>query len=411
MKNILVFSAYYEPEVAASLYLSTNLYEDFAKNGWKVDLFVPMPTRGVDDTTRNTYKKKKEEVKGNLHIHRVSLMREGNNVLGRALRYLLMNVIFVWKGLTTKADAIFVQSTPPTQGAMAAIIKKFKKIPLVYNLQDIFPDSMISMGMTTENSLVCKIGRVLEKFTYDNADEIIVISNDMKRNLIRKGVQENKISVVSNWIDIDKVYPIAKKDNYLFEKYELDRHKFNVVYAGNLGFAQNIEVIIRVAKKMEDYPNLQFIIFGKGAQENEYKKLAQELQVSNLTFLPIQPYSEVSYVYSLADVSVVSCKKGFGGSAMPSKTWSIMATKTPILASFDAETDMENIITNENVGLFAEADNVEKLVENISILYSNRERLEKMGENARQFVENNASRYSCTNKYIKVIDSLIAKKK
>lgn len=407
MKNILVFSAYYEPEVAASLYLSTNLYEDFAKNGWKVDLFVPMPTRGVDGKTRNAYKRKKEEIKGNLHIHRVSLMREGNNVLGRALRYLLMNVIFVWKGLTTKADAIFVQSTPPTQGAMAAIIKKIKRIPFIYNLQDIFPDSMIGMGMTSEKSLICKIGRMLEKFTYSNADEIIVISNDMKRNIVKKGVQENKISVISNWIDIDKVYSISKEDNYLFEKYELDRNKFNVVYAGNLGFAQNIDVIIRAAKKLENCSNLKFIIFGKGAQEREYKKLAHELQVSNLIFLPIQPYSEVSYVYSLADVSIVSCKKGFGGSAMPSKTWSIMATKTPVLASFDAGTDMEDIITNENVGLFAEADNVEKLVENIRILYSDREKLEKMGHNARQFVERNASRYSCTNKYIKVIDSLI----
>ncbi|WP_390406965.1 glycosyltransferase family 4 protein [Blautia hominis] len=407
MKRLLAFSAYYEPEVAASLYLSINLYEDFSKNGWKVDLFVPMPTRGVDDKIRKIYKNRKKESKGNLSIHRISLIKEGKGTLGRAFRYILMNLLFIWKGIITKTDVIFVQSTPPTQGAMAAIIKKIKKVPLVYNLQDIFPDSMVGMGMTREGSIVFKVGQIIEKFTYKNADKIIVISNDMKNNIIKKGVPVNKISVVSNWIDTKSVKPIAKENNYLFEKYDLSRGDFHVVYAGNLGYAQNIEIIIQAAKRLENLNNIQFVIFGKGAQEEEYKKMAVELGIANLKFFPIQPYSEVSYVYSLADVSIVSCKKGFGGSAMPSKTWSIMAAGTPVLASFDAGTDMEKIISSDHLGLFSEASNIEGLAENIKYLYLHKKQAEEMGGNARRYVEANASRHSCTARYIGIVNNVI----
>ena len=368
-----------------------------------MNLFVPTPTRGVDDKTRNYYKKHKEEQKGSLTIHRVSLIKEGKNTIGRAVRYLLMHLAFIWKGVTTKANAIFVQSTPPTQGAMAAIIKKIKRIPFVYNLQDIFPDSMVGTGITKEDSLIYKIGRIIENFTYRNADHIIVISNDMKKNIMKKGVPENKITVIHNWIDTGQVKPVKKEDNYLFEKYQIPRDKFNVVYAGNLGYAQNIEVILKAAKQVEDDRDINFVIFGRGAQEEEYKKMAKDMHLKNVEFLPIQPYSEVPYVYSLGDASVVSCKKGFGGSAMPSKTWSIMATGTPVLARFDSGTEMENIIGIGNVGLFSDVDDFRSLAANILKLYADVELRESCGMNARAYVQKNVNRRVCTQKYMDTI--------
>lgn len=262
---------------------------------------------------------------------------------------------------------------------------------------------MIGMGMTKEGSIICKIGRSIEQFTYKNTDEIIVISNDMKKNLVGKGVPQNKISVIANWIDVDAVKPISKENNYLFEKFGLNREDFHVVYAGNLGHAQNIEVIIRAAKTLGNYENIKFIIFGKGAQEEEYKKLAKEIGVNNLKFLPIQPYSEVSYVYSLADVSIVSCKKGFGGSAMPSKTWSIMAAGTPVLASFDEGTDLQRIIENNGVGYFSKPDDDDEFCSNILELFHSPDVLERMGKEARYYIEKNVSRNKATSAYIKKI--------
>ncbi|HIW50311.1 MAG TPA: glycosyltransferase family 4 protein [Candidatus Blautia intestinavium] len=404
--NLLLYSAYYEPEVAASLYLSTNLYEDFAASGMNVRLYTPLPTRGVTDEVRNSYRGRIEKkIDNRLEIIRLNIPKESKSTMKRALRYLWMNFVFICNASKFDADAIFVQSTPPTQGAMAAIIKKKKKIPFIYNLQDVFPDSLVGAGMTKENSFIYRIGRRIEDYTYRNADRIIVISNDIKQNIINKGVPEEKIVVVPNWIDAEKIHPIAKEDNYLFDKYYIPKDKFTVVYAGNLGYAQNIEVIIKSAELLKEHKSIQFVVFGKGAQEDEYKEMAAGLD--NVHFFPIQPYSEVSYVYSIGDVSVVPCKKGFGGSAMPSKTWSIMATGTPVLASFDPGTEMESIIKTEEVGLFNIADDFEGLTDNILKLYTDEGFKERLGMNARTYVENNLNRRVCTQKYIDTIMEIV----
>lgn len=402
--NLLAYSAYYEPEIAASLFLSTNLYEDFAKSGMNVRLYVPLPTRGVNDEIREKYKglvEKKEN--GKLEIIRLNIPREDANPIKRAFRYLRMNLKFIHVSTKFDADAIFVQSTPPTQGAMAAIIKKRKNIPFIYNLQDVFPDSLIGAGMTKKGSLIYKIGRIVEDFTYKNADKIIVISNDIRDNIIKKGVPEDKIVVVPNWIDSKTIYPVKKEDNYLYEKYAINKECFNVVYAGNLGYAQNLDVLIKAAEQLADRTDIQFLIFGKGAQEEVYKKRAANL--ANIRFFPMQPSSEVSYVYSLGDVSVVPCKKGFGRSAMPSKTWSIMATGTPVLASFDSQTEMERIIKEKKTGLFSNADDYIGLASNILKFYNDSDLRKKYGENGRKYVDTYLNRNICTRKYIDTIIS------
>lgn len=192
----------------------------------------------------------------------------------------------------------------------------------------------------------------------------------------------------------------------LFEKYNIPKDKFTVVYAGNLGYAQNIEVIIKAAEVLKENNDIQFVIFGKGAQEDEYKKMADGL--NNMMFLPIQPYSEVSYVYSLGDVSIVPCNKGFGGSAMPSKMWSIMATGTPVLASFDSGTDMENLIRSEEIGLFSESEDYLMLADNITEIFNSKDKQEMFGKNARIYVEEKRNREVCTQRYIDVIKQCIS---
>ena len=137
--KVLAYSCYYTPEIAASMYLTEDIYKGIVDAGHTLEVYVPMPTRGISEEVRKEYKGKKYEKKydGKLTIHRIAMYREGKNSILRALRYLFVNVAFICKGLKTKADVIFVQSTPPTQGMMAGIVGSLKKTPVVYNLQDI----------------------------------------------------------------------------------------------------------------------------------------------------------------------------------------------------------------------------------------------------------------------------------
>ncbi|MDQ0883013.1 glycosyltransferase family 4 protein [Peribacillus sp. V2I11] len=404
--KVLTFKAYYEPEKAASLYLTTNLIEDLADYGFVVELYVPMPTRGISDEVREEYKQRKIEelYDGKIKIYRFSLFKEYHSTVLRVIRYLISNVIYLYKGIFSNGiDVIHVGSTPPTMGVVATIIKKIKRVPLVYSLQDIFPDSLESTGLAKRNSLFWKIGRVIENYTYKNADKIIVISEDFKQNLKAKGVPEEKIEVIYNWVDENAVVPIERKDNILFDKLNLSRNKFYVVYAGNLGHAQNIEVILKAAQELLDNEDIKFIFFGGGKQENYYKDMANSMGLKNIRFYPLLPYSLVSYVYSLGDVSIVSCKKGLGKSAMPSKTWSIMSAATAVVANFDKNTDLQHIIEENDVGIFTSAGDVEDLKKAILKLFNERDLCDFMGKNGRDFIINNLTREIGTRKYSNII--------
>lgn len=406
--KITMLQGYYEPEVASGMHMTTNLVEDLISKGHTVDIITPIPTRGVSDETRKKYKNNKLEKKrdGKLRIHRYWLPKEGKNTIIRAFRYLMGGVLHIIKSIKIETDIIVITSTPPTNGIIAAVLKKLKKVPIVYVLQDIFPDSMISAKMTKEGSIIWKIGRYIENITYRNTDRIIVISKDFKENLIKKGVDREKVDIVYNWVDESVVYPVKREENILFKSLGLNKEKFYVVYAGNLGNAQNIEVILEAAKATKQYDDIEFIIFGNGVQEDEYKQMARKMNLTNLSFYPLQPYDMVSYVYSIGNVSIVSCKEGFGGSALPSKTWSIMSTATPVLASFDENSELQNIIEENNIGLFTKAGDSQALKKAIVKLYKNRELCKVMGENSRQYIINNLSRKSQTKKYIEIIEHI-----
>ena len=239
--KILFLPAYFHPEKAASSYLSENRNHVFADTGFEMTVYTPIPTRGVSAEVRNEYKRRRIETcyDGKMTVRRFGMMREGHNPVLRAFRYTLCCVRqFSWavfSGEARRCDVMFISSTPPIQGAMAALVKRFTHKPFVYNLQDIFPDSLVGTGLTHKGSLLWKIGRWIENFTYRHADRIIVISEDFKRNLLSKGVPEDKIEVIYNWVDENAVVPVARKDNPLFDEFGLDRSKFYIVYAGNLG--------------------------------------------------------------------------------------------------------------------------------------------------------------------------------
>lgn len=204
--KILQLTGYFYPEKAASIYLEENRFQAFADAGFDMVVYAPTPTRGITEEEYLEYRKRTFEkmYDGKLDVHRFKMFREGKNPLVRFLRYFLVSMLQFYYGVRAKdIDLIYVASTPPTQGALAALVKKFKHKPFVYNLQDIFPDSLVGTGLAKKGGLLWKIGRVIETFTYRNADKIIVISEDFKSNIMAKGVPEEKIVVVYNWVDED----------------------------------------------------------------------------------------------------------------------------------------------------------------------------------------------------------------
>ncbi len=404
--KIIQLPPYYTPEQISSSHLTEDLEKAFVEAGYDMEIYAPTPTRGVSCETRSEYRKKKREEKynGKIVVRRFSMFREGRNPFLRALRYVLCNIVQYFKGIRVKnADILMAGSTPPTQGLLCGLVKKRLKIPFIYNLQDIFPDSLVSSGLTHNGSLLWKIGRRMEKFTYHSADKIIVISEAFRQNLLDKGVPEEKIAVIPNWVDCDVVKPVSRAENSLFEELQLDRSGFYVTYAGNLGEAQGIDTILSAAALLEDRPDIQFILFGGGPNYAKYEQHLAEKGHANVRLFPLQPPERISEVYSLGNVSLVACKKGLGAAAMPSKTWSIMAAGCPVLAVFDRDSELDKLLTENACGVCVEPDAPEALRDAVVQIYNDQESAGEMGTRGRRYVVENLSTSISVQKYIEVI--------
>lgn len=423
--KVLQLTGYFLPEKAASIYLTENRLEAFGKAGIDTVIYASRPTRGLSDEEYEEYKHKKLEMMydGKVTVKRFAMYREGRNPILRALRYSLNWIIQLWKGLREKdVDVIYLASTPPIQGMLGAFIKKFRGIPFVYNLQDIFPDSLFNNGLAKKGGLLWKIGRVIENFTYRHADKIIVISEDFKKNIMAKGVPEEKIVVVYNWVDQNAVVDTPRQRNKLFDAYGLDRSKFYVTYNGNIGLSQNLDMLLSVAEEFQSAKvqafhgneicstDIHFVLVGNGAYLDEVKRIIAERKLENVHLLPFQPYEDISHVFSLGDASLVISKPGTGAASVPSKTWSIMSASRPVLANFD-ENELKQIVEEHNCGIFTKAGDKEAFKQSILALYNNREMAVEMGKNGRHFVMDNLTREVGTQKYVDVIKSVVAEAK
>lgn len=406
MKAIFPCS-YYLPETAASLYITDNIVHACADNNIEVDLYTPTPTRSVPEGAK--WKREERQVNGLLRIHRFHLYGEGKNPLLRTLRYLLGEFILLHYCMWKRYDVAFIDSTPPIQGLKMPLIKWLKRKPTIYNVQDVFPDSLVGTGLTTKGSLIWKIGRIVEKITYKYSDKIIVISEDFKKNLLAKGVPEDKIVVVYNWVDQNAVIDISRENNKLFDKYNIDREKFYIEYSGNIGLTQNMDMLLEVMKELKTtHPDIGLVLVGEGAYKAQVEEIVKRDDLTNVTMIPFQPYEDISFVLSLGDAGLVISKPGVGANSVPSKTWSIMSASRPVLANFD-ENELKDILVGNECGIFTKAGDKDAFKRSIIKLYENRDLCKEYGRNGRQFVMDNLTREVGTQKYVDVIKEVCNK--
>lgn len=407
--KILQLPAYCEPEKVASSSLSSALRKAYIDAGFNIEIYAPTPTRGISQEVREKYRhiRYEERFDGKLVIHRFPLFREGKNPVVRAIRYLIENIIHYCKGAkTSDVSVILASSTPPTQGVLCGMLKKKLNVPFVYNLQDIFPDSLIDTNLAKKGSLIWKIGRRIEDYTYRNADAIIVISEGFKKNIMSKGVPEDKIFVVCNWPDDSHIFPVNRDANILFDRYCIPREKFIICYSGSIQRTQNWELLIEVARELVQ-KDILFVIVGEGDAKKKMQADIIENNLQNVMLFPYMPKEELNYVFSIGDMGLIISKPNTGNSAVPSKTWNIMQAQRPILASFDLESDLCELIQNTKSGLVSDAGDKEGLLKNILYAYENQEQIREFGKNGQRYVESNLTSEICTGKYVDVLMKVI----
>lgn len=266
------------------------------------------------------------------------------------------------KYITSDYDAVFIQSNNVAGFAVKAVRRKLPKAIVTFNVQDIFPYNLAYSGGLKKSSPVFKIMAAEQRYGYKHSDHIITISEDMKNTLVTDGTPSEKIEVVYNWSYQDELYenldlaPVS----HMFNK-----NYFNVVYAGNIGIMQNVDILIEAAKLMKDDKSVWFHIIGNGVYKDKLESRAKEYGITNISFWPMQPPELAPLIYSAADVNVITLVKDVYRTALPSKTATCLACQKPIIFAIGKDSMFGRRIMTDAECLVIGADKAEELVDAI----------------------------------------------
>ena len=329
----------------------------------------------------------------------------GKSSVKRVLHYVsfMLSTVVLGNLLITKADCMYVFLPPPLMGISAWIIGLFRRIPFMYDIQDIWPDAVAVSGMI-KSKMVIKLLGLIEKFIYLKVAAISVPSPGYKKNLIDKGVPPDKIQIISNWSD-ESVYKALPYNNSLAGKFGM-KGKFNILFAGNLGKVQALDTVILTAKLLVDIRNIQFVFAGDGVEEERLKLLSKEMGLNNVLFLGRFPPEEISEICSIADVLLVHLKNDpLSKITIPSKTFSYMAIGKPILMA--VEGDAAALIRSKGAGVTCSPENSTEMADAINTIrsMSYKER-EAMGSAAKNTFLQGFRRDIIVDKFEKVLQDI-----
>lgn len=385
------------------------LAEDLGKHGAQVTIISGYPSRRISDEVREYYLNHPiEKINENVLSIRVGSKKgEGNGLFIRMLKYVSLSKAIIKKALSIETDVYYIYSTPPFLGYH--INKLRKKAPVLYNAQDLFPDSLINALHISEKNPLIYILRKFEKNIYNKSDSIVTISKDMKKHILKYGGEDSKVHVINNWADTDKIQPIKKENNSLYREFKINKDKFTIVYAGDIGIHQRLDLFLKVAKKLSNITNnIQFVFFGNGVYVNKMKETIAMENLNNFYVFPLQPVDKISEVYSLGDIDIVSLEKGMTELALPSKIWSIMSAGRPMLALLDSNSDIAHTIDGK-LGYVIDEMSVDEICETIIKCANNKDTLVEMGLSARNIVTVENNRMKQTKKYYKELESIMEK--
>jgi colanic acid biosynthesis glycosyl transferase WcaI len=322
-----------------------------------------------------------------MHVYRVytHVPRKKESIAERLLSYGSFSLLAFLRGATlARHDVMLVPSPPLSNGVVADFIGRLRGIPFVYNVQDIWPDVAIRAGILKDEKAIQRLKR-MERYVYRRSAGIAVISEGFRRNLLAKGVPEEKVSVISNFVDVSFITPRPKENE--FRKNQGLNNKFVVLFAGNMGFSQGLETVLDAARHLKGVPDIEFLMVGNGASCNQVQAYRAELGLTNVRFLPFQPREDLPDMYGAADVCLVPLRRGFTAESVPSKVFTIMAAGRPAIAGVDRGSETWKLLERTGGGICVEAEDPRALADAILSYYRDPQSRENAGINARRCVE------------------------
>ncbi len=396
MSHILFISPYYPPEKAAPAVRISETAKLLVKRGYHVTVLTTVPNypTGIVPPEYRGHLVQREVHEG-VHVVRVwSYTSPNKGFLRRILAQLSFGCLaplLGWKA-SGYPDVIIVESPPLFDAIAARVLAWLKRCPFIFTVSDIFPESAVQLGVL-HNRLLIRLSEWLEWSTYQRASLIWAVTEGIRETLIKRGLRPDKVFLLTNGVDTNRFRPLPQGQ----ARAELGwDDRFTVLYAGTHGLAHGLTTILDAAEQLRVHPDIHFIFVGDGAAKADLKAQAQERNLTNVTFLDLQPHDRMPLLLAGADVCLVPLRKVplFEG-ALPSKMYEIMACARPMLLGVEGEA--RRLVEQEaGAALSVEPENANALVSAILYLHGHPDLANLMGQRGRVFVEERFNRDQLT---------------
>jgi len=406
--RIVVLCPHFAPDTAPTGDVMTRIVEEMVSTGCEVHVVTSLPwyrNHHIEPGWGGRLVRREKTEWGTITRVHPFPGKDKRSLLRRAIGFALFSVVAGWCSITaggfrSRINAVIAMSPPLTLGLTGWIAARFRRTSLIFNIQDVFPDAAVQTGAITNKKIIA-CASWLERVSYKRSDRVVVLSEDLRRNLVAKlpVKHQDKVVVIPNFVDATRIAPRGRDTGYRKDLGIGD--EIVVMYAGNVGFSQSLELLIEAAKQM---PDVVFVINGEGSARASLQESAKTL--TNVKFVDYQPADRVSEVLASADIHVVPLRAGLGSVSVPSKTYSILAAGRPIVAAIDVDTEVPRIVTASESGIVVPPDDATSFISALSELRDDREKIERMGRNGRQWVETHVSPAAVAESYLQLINSL-----
>jgi putative colanic acid biosynthesis glycosyltransferase WcaI len=339
-------------------------------------------------------------------VTRLPMLPRWNDPAGRLLHYLGFAAAFLGAGLVRRAPDVLLafSSTPMFGGVSAAALARAKRCPLVYVVQDVYPEIAEAMGML-RGRLARSVARRLETTAWRSAERVVLIGDELREVAECRNVPGSRLTTIPNWADMDAIRP--REVSAFRSEQGYSAGDFVVEYAGNFGRSQDLETVLEAARIVEREAagaSVRFLLVGEGSASGEVRRRARG--AGNVRLAPYQPEERLPDVLAAADLSLIPLRRGLSGYCVPSKVYSILASGRPVGASVDRDSEVARLVEVGTCGFRVDPEDPEAMAAEILRLAGDRERARDLGRNGRALGERAGSLERATREYEKLLSEV-----
>jgi colanic acid biosynthesis glycosyl transferase WcaI len=425
--KILYLSQYFPPEMGAPAARASELAQHWAQAGHEVSVltgFPNHPTGVVPEEWRGRLRRlfyseqipssaslQKDAARAN--VFRTWLWPLPNRKAHERMRnYASFCISAALRGMFLSRPDVVIASSPQLLVGLSGWWVAFaRQIPFVFEVRDLWPESLVAVGAGKENSLLHHALSAIAKFLYERSARIVVVTPAFKDHLIRRWrVPAEKIAVVENGVETDLFAPASSAATSTLRQELGAEGKFLVAYIGTMGNAHGLETLLAAAAQLrQENPNVLFLLVGEGAEKDNIKSLAQSRNLANVHFLNQQPREKIPALISASDACLVLLKKtDVFKTVIPTKMLEFMSCARPVILGVDGQA--RQIVEDAAAGIMIEPENSEALSAAIKRLAADRELATLLGQKGREYIVQHYSRGGTAEKYIAILTSLVAEK-